>query len=139
MNFRDNKKNDRDTIDLTSLIDVVFILLIFFMVTTTFQQESRLAVNLPEASEKEDPETPETLLEVVIDSDGRYFVNGQELRNRRPETLKHAMKEVSRGKKDKPLVIRADANTPHQFVVTALDIAAQLGLVRVSIATTQAE
>lgn len=139
MNFRNIKKHDQDSIDLTPLIDVVFILLIFFMVTTTFQRESRLAVNLPQASEKADPETQEMLLEVVIDSSGRYYVNGQELLNHHPDTLKQALKEISRGKKDKPLVIRADAKTPHQSVVIALDTAAQLGLVRVSIATTQPE
>lgn len=118
------------------LIDVVFILLIFFMVTTTFQRQADLSINLPEASQE--PEKQQEIpLEVVINAQGRFYVGGQELINSRLETLKQALKQLSRGNKDKPLVVRADANTPHQFVVIAMDAAAQLGLVRLSIATTQ--
>ncbi len=130
------RKTQEQAINITPLIDVVFILLIFFMVTTTFQREADLSINLPEASKE--PETqPQQPLEIVINENGRYYVGGQELINNRVETLKSALKQAASGNKDKPLVIRADSRTPHQFVVTAMDVAAQLGLVRLSIATTQ--
>lgn len=129
-------KSEPQDINITPLIDVVFILLIFFMVTTTFQREADLAINLPEASKEPEPQQ-QAPLEIVINAQGRFYVGGQELVNNRIETVKRALQKVAAGRKDKPLVIRADAHTPHQFVVTAMDAAAQLGLVRLSIATTR--
>ncbi|MBN1377987.1 MAG: biopolymer transporter ExbD [Gammaproteobacteria bacterium] len=135
MNFG-KPKSEASGIDITSLIDVVFILLIFFMVTTTFQREADLAVSLPQASQE--PEVSKDMpLEIVINAHGQFYVGGQELVNNQIETLMRALQKVAVGQKDKPLVIRADARTPHQYVVTAMDAAAQLGLVRLSIATTQ--
>ena len=134
MNFG-RPKSDSQDINLTPLIDVVFILLIFFMVTTTFQREADLAVSLPQAS-KEPKAQKETPLEIVINAQGQFYVGGQELVNNRIETVMRALQNVAVGQKDKPLVIRADARTPHQYVITAMDAAAQLGLVRLSIATT---
>lgn len=134
MNFK-RSESDSQEINITPLIDVVFILLIFFMVTTTFQREAELAINLPQAS-KEPKKQKQQPFEIVINAQGQFFVGGQELVNNHIETLKRALQKVAVGQKDKPLVIRADANTPHQFVVTAMDAAAQLGLARLSIATT---
>ena len=100
-----------------------------------FQREAELAINLPQAS-KEPQKQKEQPFEIVINAQGQFYVGGQELVNNHIETLKRALQKVAVGQKDKPLVIRADANTPHQFVVTAMDAAAQLGLSRLSIATT---
>lgn len=137
MNFG-RPKSEPHGINVTSLIDVVFILLIFFMVTTTFQREADLAINLPTASQE--PEVQKNVpLEIVINAHGRFYVGGQELVNNRIDTLKRALQKIAVGRKDKPLIIRADARTPHQYVITAMDAAAQLGLVRLSIATTQSE
>lgn len=135
MNFAPRKKVEAQGIDITPLIDVVFILLIFFMVTTTFQREADLAINLPAASEEPASQT-DTPLEIVITAQGQYMVGGLELVNSQLETVKQALKRMTAGHKDQPLVIRADASTPHQYVVTAMDAAAQLGLARLSIATT---
>jgi biopolymer transport protein ExbD len=135
MNFG-KPKSELQGINVTSLIDVVFILLIFFMVTTTFQREADLAINLPQASQEPDV-SQGVPLEIVINAHGQFYVGGQELVNNRIDTLKRALQKIAVGRKDKPLVIRADARTPHQYVVTAMDAAAQLGLVRLSIATTQ--
>lgn len=129
-------KSENQDINITPLIDVVFILLIFFMVTTTFQREADLAVSLPQASQEPDSQQ-QVPLEIVINAQGQFYVGGQELVNNRIDTVKRALQNVAVGQKDKPLVIRADARTPHQFVVTAMDAAAQLGLARLSIATTQ--
>jgi len=133
MNFRPER---RDVIELniTPLIDVVFLLLIFFMVSTTFQRETQLSVQLPEAAAPESKSEDQTI-EVVINARGEYFLNGRELVNNQPATLRAALARLSSGRKGTPLVIRADARTPHQAVVTVMDAARQLGLLHLSIAT----
>lgn len=133
MNLRRQRTEDPD-INLTPLIDVVFLLLIFFMVSTTFKRDADLAVELPEASAEPSAQAPDTL-ELVIDEQGRYFLNDRELINRKLATVKQALSDAARGDRARPLVIRADAQTPHQAVVTAMDAAGQLGFKRLSIAT----
>lgn len=135
MNFRTRQTEEID-VNLTPLIDVVFLLLIFFMVTTTFQRETELQVNLPEAdaTAAEDKQRP---LEIVIDARGRYFVDGHELVNSSPETLSAAIQKLTVGQKDRQVIVRADANVPFQPVVTAMDVVSKLGLVHMSIATSE--
>lgn len=135
MNFR-TRKTGQVEINLTPLIDVVFLMLIFFMVSTTFERHAELNIDLPSAETAEQAERQE-LIDLAIDAQGRYFINGQELVNTRPETLRTALSQASGGDTTRPLVIRADAKTPHQSVVTAMDVASRLGLSRLSIATTQ--
>ena len=126
-------------VDLTPLIDVVFLLLIFFMVSTTFERESVLKVDLPEASEVEDrQELPESL-ELVIDDEGRMFLNDQRLLDSNANTIRAAMEQVAGERRDLPLILRADRHTPHHYVVTAMDVSAQLGFVNLSIATDRAD
>lgn len=137
MNFRPRQSQNVD-INLTPLIDVVFLLLIFFMVTTTFDRASELKINLPQAAQAPEEQQVERL-ELVIDAAGNYFLDGNELVNTRPETVRAALEKRAAGRQDIPLIIRADANTPHQAVVTAMDAAQKLGLTRMSIATTRSE
>lgn len=137
MKFSTQNTEDID-LNLTPLIDVVFLLLIFFMVSTTFQKDAELQLSLPEASQEPVPKEVESL-EIAINVRGQYFIDGRELTNNRLETLRAAISKLSRGKRDIPLIIRADANTPHQAVVTAMDAAAQLGMLKLSIATSQSE
>jgi biopolymer transport protein ExbD len=126
---------EEPTVDLTSLIDVVFLLLIFFMVSTTFERQALLKVDLPEASAVEDrSETPESL-ELVIDAEGRMFLNDQRLVDSDERTLRAAIEQLAGEKRSLPLVLRADRLTPHHHVVTAMDVAAQMGFVNLSIAT----
>jgi biopolymer transport protein ExbD len=123
------------TVDLTSLIDVVFLLLIFFMVSTTFERQALLKVDLPEASAVEDmAEIPESL-ELVIDGEGRMFLNDQRLVDSKESRVRAAMEQMSGGSRDLPLILRADRQTPHHYVVTVMDVAAQLGFSNLSIAT----
>lgn len=133
MNLRRQRHEDPE-VTLTPLIDVVLLLLLFFMISTTFQREARLNVELPEAS-LHAVESQDRKLEITIDVDGNYFLNGQQVTNRRPETLKKAMRQTLAEARDLPVIIRADANTPHQAVVIAMDAARQLGLLNLSIAT----
>jgi len=122
-------------ISLTSLIDVVFLLLIFFMVSTTFEQAAVLKVDLPEASNVSQPENRVDSFELVIDIDGQYYLNDRQLVDGRPSTLRSAFNEAAGENRDIPIILRADAETPYHFVVTAMDVTAQLGFTRLSIAT----
>jgi biopolymer transport protein ExbD len=124
-------------INITPLIDVVFLLLIFFMVTTTFTRETRLTVDLPEAQGVARDDQVEQV-EITISADSKYSVNGKALVNNDPTVLKAALAEVSAGDSSLPLVITADALTPHQAVVTAMDVAGQLRFLHLSITTQQA-
>jgi biopolymer transport protein ExbD len=121
-------------IDIINLIDVVFVTLIFFMLATSFTRESHLRVTLPEASPNAADEQ-ETRLELVIASTGSYALGGKVLVNSRIETLLAALGEASGGDVTQPLVITADAKTPHELVVRAMDAAGRLGFSRLSITT----
>ncbi len=132
MNFRTRPREEIE-LNITPLIDIVFLLLIFFMVSTTFQTESQLRVQLPEAQQSAQAEPTEPL-EIVISAEGQYAVDGRELMDDRRETLVDALARVSEGG-DRPLIVRADSRTPHEAVVRAMDVAAQLGLGQLSIAT----
>lgn len=129
---------DEPSINLTPLIDVVFLLLIFFMVTTTFTRETRLQVNLPEA-EAETLSTETERLEIVVSRDGSFALNGQTLVNGRVETLLRGLALESDGNFDLPVIIVADSQASHQSVVTAMDAIAQAGFARLSIATQRSE
>ncbi len=137
MKFRRQQVEDQG-INLTPLIDVVFLLLIFFMVSTTFTKETHLSVDLPEAVGEQSSDLPEQI-EILINSDGSYSVNGLALVNNQVATLRSALEKTSEGNNQVPLVITADANTPHQAVVQAMDVAGQLGFARLSITTRQPE
>jgi len=121
--------------NLTSLIDVVLLLLIFFMVSTSFVKESKITISLPQADNSAIVEETPGQIDIMITDTGTYLVNGRELINSRPETLRNAIQKVSDGNNDLPLTISADANATHQKVVTAMDVAGRLGFVQISIAT----
>lgn len=132
MNFRE-KKREKLEITLTPMIDVVFLLLIFFMVTTTFSRETAIKINLPEASGEERLETPK-VINLTIDADGVYYVNNQQVINQKKSTLKKAILDVSGNTRDIPFIISADAKTPHQSVIRVLDVASQIGFTKVTFA-----
>ena len=137
MNFRKNM-SDEVEVNLTPLIDVVFLLLIFFMVTTTFDKDAKININLP-TTQNAAAKTLKQPMEVIIDAKGKYFVDGREVLNSKPETLFRAMSQAlnERGDMSPPLIISADAGTNYQIVVTAMDIAGRLGLTNFSMATSQ--
>jgi len=122
-------------VDLTPLIDVVFLLLIFFMVSTTFTRESHLQVELPEASGEPASASEVKQVDVVISAEGQYILNGKALVNNRRETLERGVGELAEGDKTLPFVITADARTPHEYVVRAMDVAGRLGFSGLSITT----
>lgn len=130
----ERKNSEELELNLTPLIDVVFLLLIFFMVSTTFQKESEISLQLPRATQTP-VEKPADRVEVVINAAGQFYVNDQELVQHDVLALQKALHQITNGQRDVPLTIRADAQTPHQSVVIAMDAAAQLGMLKMSIAT----
>lgn len=120
---------------MTSLIDVVLLLLIFFMVSTSFVKQSQINISLPEAESSTIVDEPAEQIDIMITQTGTYLVNGRELINSRPETIRNALQKIAAGRSDLPLTISADANAKHQHVVTAMDVAGRLGFTQISIAT----
>ena len=135
MKFRRQRLDDVN-INLTPLIDVVFLLLIFFMVSTTFTRETQLSIDLPEA-QGQAKAASEQQIEILIDEAGQYRVNGQGLVDNRLRTLQAAIYKISAGDTTLPMIITADAQAAHQYVVRAMDAAGQMGFVHLSITTRQ--
>ncbi|MCZ6471668.1 MAG: biopolymer transporter ExbD [Gammaproteobacteria bacterium] len=135
MKFNSTSPVEEVDINLTPLIDVVFLLLIFFMVSTTFDTTSQLKIHLPEASQYEIKKEAKPL-NLMIDAKGRFFLNSRELSSQKSAALMFALKQVLNGA-NRPIVIQSDAESPVQSLVTAMDVVARLGLSRVSIATTR--
>lgn len=134
MKLQTRSKEEPD-VNLTSLIDVVLLLLIFFMVSTSFVREAEINLSLPEASANAPSETPSEALEITVTQAGAYLVNGRALINSERRTLRAAIERLTGEQRNMPVYIRADANATHQAVVTAMDVAGQLGFVNVNIAT----
>ena len=127
-------EEDKTDISLTPLIDVVFLLLIFFMVTTTFDHQASIRIELPEASNALQSERQKDL-EVIIDRSGQYYIDGLSLLDNQARTLVMALAKIVEKYEAEKVVIRADAQAPHQAVVSVMDAAAKLGLTQISIAT----
>ena len=141
MDFHRRKKPQLE-LSMTPMIDVVFLLLIFFMVTTTFNRQTELKINLPEAKGIES-EKKQKILTLMIDADGTYFISDEnnqfhQLINQKLSTLRRALMQAAGNSRRIPFVISADGKTPHQAVVSALDIASQLGFKRITFATKNA-
>lgn len=127
-------------LNLTSLIDVIFVLLLFFVVTTTFSRPSQLKIDLPEASSGTPPEaSAQKQLEVLVGADGQYEVNGQLLLNSDLDSLMAALQRESAGDNSLPLTLSADAKTSHQAFITAMDAAGKLGFAHLRITTVEAQ
>ena len=137
MRIRDHRADDEPDINLVPLIDVILILIIFFVVTTTFDSRSMLRLELPRATGE--PATDSAAaLSVLVNADGRYFIDEREVLRDDIESLKAMLAEVAGDDRDRPVLLRADARTPHQAVVTAYDALGQLGFRRVMVATAPA-
>lgn len=133
MNLRPRHREDPE-INLISMIDVLLVLLIFFMVSTTFNQEGRVKVQLPQSSDTPLPRATHDPLVVTVTAEGSYRVNERTLINSSADTLRAALLKEA-GSERGPITIRADARTTHQAVVTAMDVAGKLGFSQLNIAT----
>ncbi|MCY0966425.1 ExbD/TolR family protein [Parathalassolituus penaei] len=137
MNFK-RQQREEVSVNMTPLIDIVFLLLIFFMVSTTFTKESHLNLDLPEAT-AQPSDAPERAIEIVVTAEGNYSINNQALINQQVDSLKRGISHELGERQTAPLVITADSRAPHGAVVRAMDAAGQLGLVNISITTRQSE
>jgi biopolymer transport protein ExbD len=134
------KPRENVEINLASLIDVVFILLLFFVVTTTFTRETQLKVDLPEATTGTPPEQTELKqLEILIAADGTYSLNAKQLLKSDLDGLMAALQKESDGDSSLPLIISADAKAQHQAVITAMDAAGKLGFAHLRMTTVEAQ
>jgi biopolymer transport protein ExbD len=134
VNLRNPRREDPD-VNITPLIDVVFLLLIFFMVSTTFSKQSEISINLPKATDQLQ-QMEEDRIEIAIDGEGQFYINDRRVVNVQLATLMKAIKEVAGEGKNPQLIIRADSQTPHQSVITAMDAVRQLGFTKLGFATT---
>ena len=130
------KKDEGVEVNLTPLIDVVFLLLIFFMVSSTFDRHAKLKVQLPQADAQLQQNVDNPIV-LSIDSKGKYYIDDRQLVNEQLDTLKAALKKTVGKRSNVTLLLRADGNATHQSVVRAMDAAAQLGLTKLSIATVE--
>ena len=137
MKMQSRRAKEDPEINLISLIDIALLLVIFFMLSSTFMQEGRIKIELPQASlaptgkQKSDP------IVVTVTQAGSYRVNDRELINSSTDTLRAAIMEVAGADRSKPVTVRADARSTHQSVVTAMDVLGKLGFVRINIATVE--
>ena len=134
MRISNDRGSDEPDINLVPLIDVILVLIIFFVITTTFDARSTLQLQLPSATAQPVSEQTQSL-SVLINAEGRYFVGDQEVLRTDIDALKQALATAGGEDRSRPVMLRADARTPHQAVVTALDALGQLGFRRISIAT----
>ncbi len=137
MNLKPRRVEEPE-INLISLIDVVLMLVLFFMLSTTFVDEGRLRIRLPEARDRvvSEPDTP--ALVVTVSESGAYLVNERELINTSRETLRAAIEQVAGSDRSQRVVVRADARATHQAVVTAMDVLGRMGFVELGVATVEA-
>jgi biopolymer transport protein ExbD len=130
-----SRSRDEPEINVISLVDVLLVLVLFFMVSTSFLRETEISLQLPEATTDKNIEVPPEALEITVTQNGSYLVNGRELVNNERRTLRAAIERLIGAKRDMPVFIRADAAATHQAVITAMDVAGQLGFVKINIAT----
>ena len=141
MNFGNSQEQDETAIELTPLIDVVFLLLIFFMISTTFTKETSLQINLPESSSEAGIAQPKSV-EVQVSADAQHAISrasdgvAKELINSSRETLTRALSEF-KNNEGLLLIIRADKKATHESVINVLDVAQELGLTNITFATKQ--
>lgn len=135
MNFR-TRPRDRPDLNLIPMIDVLIVLLIFLVLTTTFRHESALKIKLPDASASGAP--AEKGIEISIDAESRVGVDGAALAESTPVSLRNALGQASGDRRDAVIIIRADRQTPHQAVMTVLEVVGGLGFTRITFATNRA-
>ncbi len=134
MNFQNRLKEDPE-VNLTSLIDVVLLLLVFFMVSTNFVRETEILLRLPQVDNAVESDILANTLEIIVTSEGDYLINGDLLLNNQKDTLRAAIDRLDIKVTEGPVSIKADADTKHQSVVTAMDVVGQLGFTEINIST----
>jgi biopolymer transport protein ExbD len=133
------RRHEEPEINVVSLIDVVLLLVVFFILSSKFTDEGRLRVHLPHASAVPVEKTGAEPLVISVTQQGSYLVNQRELINSSPETLRAALVKEAGSSRDMRVTLRADARATHQAVITAMDVLGRLGFSEVNIATVKEE
>jgi len=128
------REREAPEVNLTSLIDVVLLLLVFFMVSTSFVREAEINLRLPEADTDSELTVNDEGLEISISRTGNYFINGRGLVRNDRQTLRTAIERIAGDRRDVPVTIRGDAESTLQAFVTATEVVGQLGFTQVQIA-----
>lgn len=131
------RRHEEPEINMVSLIDVVLMMVIFFMLSARFNGEGRLRVRLPQSSAVPEANAKSSALVVTVTAGGSYLVNNRELVNSSPDTLRSAIEKVAPAQRDLPVSLRADGRATHQSVVTAMDVLGQLGFAQLNFITTR--
>lgn len=134
MKFKRRQIADDIQINLTPMIDCLLFILIFLLLSTSFNQYSRMNLTLPDAQGVAS-KAYEHKIEVVVDAKGQYTLNGQSLNSQHSQDLSHAMQQIAKQRRDLTLIIAADAKASHQDVIRVMDVAGQLGFVNINIST----
>lgn len=135
MNFRPGNR-DEPEINLIPFIDILLVVLIFLVLTTTYSKFTELKVNLPVADAQAQRENPKEVI-VSVGSDGRYAINQEVLNGAGVDTLTQALSVASQGNAEAVVIISADAAATHQSVINVMDAARRAGLVQITFATQQ--
>ena len=138
MNLRP-RRAEPPRVDITPLIDVVFLMLIFFMVSTTFDKQTQIKVDLPQASTTEQHEDLPDKIDITIDAGGNFYVNERELIRHDAATLRQTLEKIADGRTELPVVVSGDRQAPLQSMMTVLDVSGQLGLTRLSFVARQTD
>ena len=139
MNLRPRRPLEEPEINVVSLIDVVLLLVVFFILSSRFTEEGRLRVHLPHASAVPTERAGSEPLVVSVTQAGGYLVNSHELINASPETLRAALLKEAGTNRSMPVTLRADARATHQSVITAMDVLGRLGFAEINVATVREE
>lgn len=139
MNLRPRRPLEDPEINVVSLIDVVLLLVVFFILSSRFSDEGRLRVHLPHASAVPTERVSSEALVVSVTQTGAYLVNQHELINSSPETLRAALLKEAGTSRSMPVTLRADARATHQSVITAMDVLGRLGFAEINVATVREE
>jgi biopolymer transport protein ExbD len=134
--MRTSRRSRSDDIELNfiPLIDVLLVIIIFLMVTTTFAKLSEIKINLPVAEENTTKEKP-VPINIMITEDGRYLINEKLVESVAIEDMANTLREIAQGKKDTPVIISADANARHQSIINMMEASRKAELSKIAFTT----
>ena len=134
--MRSSRRNRSDDIELNfiPLIDVLLVIIIFLMVTTTFAKLSEIKINLPVAEENTTKEKA-VPINIMITEDGRYLINEKLVESVAIEDMANTLREIAQGKKDTPVIISADANARHQSIINMMEASRKAELSKIAFTT----
>jgi len=137
MRFRSSQRDEEPEINLIAFIDILLVILIFLMLSTTYSRFTELQITLPTANAEQLQERPREIV-VSVSAEGRYAIDRQPVDGRDVETLTTLLTNAAQGRADSVVIVSADATAPHQTVINVLDAARRAGLAKLTFAAQSA-